>query len=560
MPAEIAGGLEAVALFAVPGFGLTELLPSLREKPLARRAAYGYLLGVATVSGSLYALSHACGVPLRPPAIFTVAIAPALAGLTAAVVRRMRARRSRPGPALPPAAIAAAPCDPSVETSRDRPFAPNHSLRGVPASPRRPERDEPPPPDRDSQSGLDPESRHWLGCDSGHPTQAAGQHGLHRRRRPEQRHRRLRQAGGLLAAACAVLATVICAAVFAEAVSDPVNDWDGRMTWGTAARYVRAAGSVDAAALREERWYVTHPQYPLLLPIAQTAVLEAAGADPDAPRMRALYAACLPALLLVIYDGARRGAGRTAAALAAVAIGLVPYVLLGGGGAATTYGDLPLAAFYGAALALLLAGRPRADGGLAAGLLLAGAALAKNEGTPLALLALALGWRALRRPAAGARGVWRFAAAALPVALALALLNSWRAGIVNRFDEAYPALLRATHLWPAVVTRAAALGPLLLDRMLRSGHWGAFWWMAPGVLLAGHRALRHPRNLRLLAAAAGPPALAWMAYAVHPRPAFIAAVTWDRILLQGAAPLAMVLAAAIGAAVRGGRQAPRAGG
>jgi hypothetical protein len=520
MPAEIAGGLEAVALFAVPGFGLTELLPSLREKPLARRAAYGYLLGLAGVAGALYALSHTCGVPIRPPAIYAVAIAPALAGLAAAITRRVRERRARRRAPLPVAAIA------------------------VPAGGGRPAR------------------RHLLG-----------------------------RAAGLVAAAAAVVAAVVCAAVFAEAVSDPVNDWDGRMTWGAQARYVRTAASVDAAALREPRWYVTHPQYPLLLPVAQAAVLEAAGADPDAPRMRALYAACLPALLLVIYDGARRGAGRTAAALAAAAVGLVPYLLLGGGGAATTYSDLPLAAFYGAALALLLAARPRGDGGLAAGLLLAGAALAKNEGAPLAVLALIFGWRALQRPAPGggataevgaagrapappsrpsataprpparvirggaagragvAEGVWRFAAAGLPVALALALLNSWRAGIVNRFDEAYPALLRAAHLWPAVVSRAGVLGPLLLDRMLRSGHWAAFWWMVPCVLLVGHRALRHPRNRRLLAAAAAPPALAWIAYAVHPRPVFLAGVTWDRILLQGAAPLAMVLAAAIQAAV-----------
>jgi hypothetical protein len=51
--ADLAGGLGAIALFAVPGFALTELFPGLRRRPLPRRAAYGYLLGVATVAGGL---------------------------------------------------------------------------------------------------------------------------------------------------------------------------------------------------------------------------------------------------------------------------------------------------------------------------------------------------------------------------------------------------------------------------------------------------------------------------------------------------------------------------
>ncbi|HVR07378.1 MAG TPA: hypothetical protein VMW75_04975, partial [Thermoanaerobaculia bacterium] len=90
MTADLAGGLGAIALFAVPGFALTELFPGLRRRPLPRRAAYGYLLGVATVAGGLYALSHLGGVPLRQPAVWAAAAAPALAGAAAGLLRRRR--------------------------------------------------------------------------------------------------------------------------------------------------------------------------------------------------------------------------------------------------------------------------------------------------------------------------------------------------------------------------------------------------------------------------------------------------------------------------------------
>lgn len=479
MAADLAGGLaamSAVALFAVPGYCLTELLPTLRRLPFARRAAYGYLLGVAAVAGGLYALSHACGVPLRPPAVWATAAAPALAGLAAGLIRRRRGRgEARPEP---------------------RPEA-------------RPE--------------------------------------------PPRAHRFL---GGPLAAACTLAAALICLGVFAEAATNPPHDWDGRMTWCTQARYVRAAGTVDAPVLLDGRWYVSHPQYPLLLPVAQVAAQEAFGADPDALLPRAVYAAFLPALLLVVYDATRRAAGRTAGALAALAAAATPFLVRGEGGAESAYSDLPLACFYGAALVLLLGPRPRVESGLAAGLLLGAAVLTKNEGTPLACLALVLGWRAARSAgAAGAAGAaerrwtragaWRFAAAAAPVVLALALLASWRAGIPNREDENYPAMVRAASLWPGIVTKVAAFVPLMVDRMNRFRHWAGLWWLAPAALLAGRHALRHPRLRRYLAAAAGSPAIALAAYSIHPHPAFLAAATWERFLMQAAVPLTIVLTGAL---------------
>jgi len=480
--ADLAGGLGAIALFAVPGFALTELFPGLRRRPLPRRAAYGYLLGVATVAGGLYALSHLGGVPLRQPAVWAAAAAPALAGAAACLLRRRRVWAS--------------------------------ARRGAdPASP--------------TSAGAQPPAG-AAGPDAGRTQAVAG----------DGSRTAARVRGGRLAIACAVAATVICIGVFAEAMTNPPHDWDGRMTWCAQARYIRAAGTVDAAVLRDERSYISHPQYPLLLPVAQVAVLEVFGADPDAPLPRAIYAAFLPALLLVIYDGARRVAGRASAALAALAAAAAPFVIRGEGGAESTYSDLPLACFYGAGLVLLLGGRPRAASGWAAGLLLAAAVLTKNEGAVLAALALALTWRS------GRAGAVRFAAAAAPVVLVLAFFASWRAGIPNRQDENYPDILQAGHLWPGIVTHVADFVPVMLDKMNRFRHWAGFWWMAPVALVAGRSALRHPLARRYLAAAAGPPLVAWAAYSVHPTPVNLAAVTWERFLLQAAVPLLIVLACA----------------
>src|SRR5262249_55253224 len=91
----------------------------------------------------------------------------------------------------------------------------------------------------------------------------------------------------------------------------------------------------------------------------------------------------------------------------------------------------------------------------------------------------------------------------------------------------------------------ASFVPVIAGQMNRFRHWAGFWWLAAALLAAGRRTLRRPLARRWLAAAAGPPAIAWLAYSLHPRPALLAAVTWERFLLQAAVPLLVVLACAL---------------
>lgn len=388
------------------------------------------------------------------------------------------------------------------------------------------------------------------------------------RHRPLVRRRRERDRWVLAAAGFAAL---VLLGLAADAALDPLKDWDGRMTWSAQARYVRAAGTVDAPILQQKRWFVTHPQYPLLLPVAQVLALDAFARDEGSHAFRMLYVGIFAAWLLVAYDGARRLAGRRPAALAVALAAATPFVQYGEGGASSAYSDLPLAAFYGAALVLLLAAPPRWVDGWVAGLLLGAAVLAKNEGLPLAIMALALAVArviALGRARSAQVRARLLIAPSLAVAVALAaiaLLLSWRAGVPNRFDEKYATDFRLGALWPAVVVRAPRLVPVLLRTMLDWQRWNGFWCAALALLAAGWPAAFRLRRLPLWAAALAPPAIGWLAYAVAIDPERTAEVTWERFLLQGSVPLLMLVAVALSDVLRrafsapGGQGSPTAG-
>jgi len=456
---ELVGNLGGVALFAIPGLALTCLFPSLRSVPFLRRLGYGYLLGVATVAGSLYALSALVQTPLRRPSIFSVAIVLTALGL-------MSWRRYR------------------------------RSFRAA---------------------------------------------------------SRLRLRARIVTAALALAGVIVTLGVFAEAASEPLKDWDGRMHWSAQARYIREEGSVLPLAVVRGQWYINHPRYPVLLPVAQAAVLEATGAGEDEQFFRGLYAAFFPALLLVLYDGARRWAGWLPAGLAVATVaGLAFFSFFPEGGAISSYSDLPLAGFYGAALVLLLRGRKRLPDGIAAGILLGAAVLTKNEGTLLAVFALlaaiVLSVRHLRSRAAC------LGAAAAIFLLAVALFLVWRSQIPNRQDEGYDEIVTAGHLFPELITRIPELGPEILRRtFLTWDHWAGFWWIAPLLLLAGVDVLKGRRAVLswpLLLGFAAPLAIAWGAYSVQEHSREMAKVTWERFLLQGSVPFFLLFSLALRSTLR----------
>jgi hypothetical protein len=378
-----------------------------------------------------------------------------------------------------------------------------------------------------------------------------------RRRRPWRRWR--------LAAALTILA--VCLGTLASALSLPLGDWDGRLTWSAHAAYMRHEGTVDTQVLRDAHWFAVNPRYPPLLPLAQAAVQEAFGAGEDEQLFRALYVGFLACVLMVIHDGARRAAGTAAAALATLCAALMPFLSHGAAGATSAYSDLPLAAFYGAALVLLLMAPRSPASGLAAGLLLAGMVWTKTEGLLLAIAALLLAAVRLlasvrrlasrsRLPPPRGRAFSRrllgwFAAAALPALAAVALLASWRAGIPDRFTSDYFAGLRLSALLQGAAARLPQIVPGVLRQTWRWPDWLGFWVVFALVLLAGRRALARRLAGSLLLAGLAPAALVWAAYSVATIGlGELIPETWSRFLLQGLAPLTIAFACALGHVLR----------
>lgn len=364
---------------------------------------------------------------------------------------------------------------------------------------------------------------------------------------------RRRSLSGRFQIAAAALLAFICLGLLADAVSDPVTGWDARMHWAAQASWIRDEGTVDSEVLQRKNLYVNHPRYPLLMPIVQVAVQETFAMPQDVHAFRAVYTTFFAAFLLLLYDGARRWAGRLPALLAGLAAAGVPVLtFFEDSGAASAYSDFPLAVFYGAGLLLLLRGRRSLADGFGAGLLLAGAALSKNEGMVLAFFALGAASLLLLfrhgRPGQKLRHIVRIAAAAVLIVLALALLTSWRADIPNRQDERYEVLLQEREIWPAVVTRIPLIATGAAAQMFRFDHWTLFWIVVPVVLWTGRRGWRGRRRGLALALAVGavaPLAIAWGAYSIHPGPESLIPVTWSRFLVQGSVPLFLLLALAL---------------
>ncbi len=342
---------------------------------------------------------------------------------------------------------------------------------------------------------------------------------------------------------------VLTLGLLAESIHDPVLDFDGRMTWGTQARFVRHDRSVLPDALTDERVFVVHPRYPLLLPILQVVAVEVPAVTWDEGVVRFLYALFLPALGLVLLGGCRPALGSRAAAIAVAAILFAPAISWGlEGGARSSYSDLPLAAFLGAALLLVGRSRLSRPGGLAAGLLVAAAVLTKQEGAILAgalVVGAGLGLvgRRLRASSAG----WIAAACYLG---ALVFWLGWRREIPNRNDEAYLESLLEVPVLESLPDRATGIVRAVLESVSRLDLWGL---LAPLLIVAAVALSRDWRRTRLgrlaLFMLALQMAMVAAAYGSAPDLGVVGS-TFGRFLVQAAAPLAILLALSTRAALR----------
>jgi hypothetical protein len=361
-----------------------------------------------------------------------------------------------------------------------------------------------------------------------------------RRKRAGREAMTPRRRSRVLAWLTCLAALAVFTGVYADVVSLPIRDFDGRMTWVAQARFILAEGTVNAEALRDSRLFITNPRYPVLLPVAQTALLSTFPASLDAPLVRGFYGAFYLVFVAIAFDAARRVTGRTGALVSVLVLLTLPFVPFGGeGGAISCYADLPLACFYGAAIALLLDSRRQTSSVMLAGLFLGAAALTKNEGVILAIGVAALWSFASAGP--WIRRRWRdvlIVGAILGVCLAL--LWIWKSGIPSRYDESYQ--ISDTVVSPE---RLALIARLIARCAASVRDWGIYWFTVPVVLLLACKGLLRRRTAMLLVFALVPLGTGIAAYLVHKEPAYLAPVTWNRLALQSLIPLTAVLAAAI---------------
>ncbi|HYB53509.1 MAG TPA: hypothetical protein VEG84_06560 [Thermoanaerobaculia bacterium] len=189
-----------------------------------------------------------------------------------------------------------------------------------------------------------------------------------------------RRAASLLSAMAVGVALV---ATLAGAAGSP----DLLLFWGPKAEAFAAARTIDAGFLADSRTVLMHPYYPPLVTNLYAFSSMAAGAF--SWRAAALTFPILLGALALSLPSVLRVAERPLAPSAVAASAVAALGLLGAEADIAGNADMMLLAFEALGAALLLAPRPiDRSTRLLAGILLAGAASAKVEGLPFALVAI----------------------------------------------------------------------------------------------------------------------------------------------------------------------------
>jgi hypothetical protein len=176
---------------------------------------------------------------------------------------------------------------------------------------------------------------------------------------------------------CFVLAVGACLLVLS--VFRPVPEWDGWMTWSLKAKALAVDGSFYGPVFGSSTYAYSHQDYPPLLPAWQ-ALAYLIGGDlhvswPSQFQLAWLWTAGGVALVDLV---ARRWGPGLLFLLPWLCSPPVIYWAMAG------YADVPMALFLLAGTVVLLSSTPSHQPVAVAGVLLAGCALMKNEGLPLA--------------------------------------------------------------------------------------------------------------------------------------------------------------------------------
>lgn len=263
----------------------------------------------------------------------------------------------------------------------------------------------------------------------------------------------------------------------------PLAGYDAWALWSMKARML-ALGRLPLSYFTHPA--LTHPEYPLNLPLAEAALFQL----PDAlgTHLAALIGpACLGALILLFYAGLTRLYGRGVAAVAAALLALAPMLPAQ---ASLGYADVPLTMYAGgASLYLLLWWRLRrpADA-ILMGVLAGGAIWTKKEGSIVAaLVLLAYCVSEMSRVGIPWRGRLRGMGQVILATVALSL--PWLLFTALHRAPAGDFLPMTPHVFLAHMSRLPQILLFLVGQLMTFDEFGLFWVGVAGVLLLFARRL-----------------------------------------------------------------------
>lgn len=306
---------------------------------------------------------------------------------------------------------------------------------------------------------------------------------------------------------CRTLIAILFVLALVQTLLTPQRFWDERATFAIKASVLDLDGTVGSADLRNPDFVQYHPQYPLLIPLAEQHIYALLGEIND--RWSKIPFPLLYLGLVLTFAGVLQQQTSSARAwLFALLLATVPVLMPWEYGFLCAQGDAPVACFHGVSLLYLRdALRSRASGRqlnrslVIAGIAAASAAFTKDEGLALMLVdTLAL---LIVLSLTAGRG-WRQSATIVATfcGTAVVLLAPWlwhRGSLpatteMNYFGRATPQQVREqldTLKWslPHVVRRTLS----------EFRQWGLQWWLLlAGLVTFPRRALRGEQLLLLL--------------------------------------------------------------